>query len=480
MDNTIVVSTYGAIGTELNALNKTSWIATAYLLTTTAFQPLFGKLSDIFGRKSSLLFSYTVFGLGCLCCGLSRTMPQLIAARALAGIGGGGMTTVVSILVSDIVPLRTRGTWQGALNIIFSSGAAAGAPLGGVLSDTIGWRWAFLLQFPLMVIALVSVTLNLNLPPPPSTPATPATDFRSRIRRVDFFGASTLVTSVLLLLLGLDHAGNISLRDAAAYLPLIFSGVLFISFAYIERSVAAEPFAPPHVVKERSILAACMANFFSFGSYMSLLFYVPLYYQVVSGLTASEAGVRLLPAIVGSLAGSLTAGIAMQRTGGYYWITVSGYTIGALGTLMIPLFANIPGLTSLGVFTAGIGLGASVTSSLIAIIATAGTTDQAVATAVSYLFRNLGTVVGVSVASMLVQETLRRELGRRLVGDDVESIVRGVRGSLDYIVELPEETRTIVVTCYEMAIKQAFWLSVGMAAAAALSSLPMREKRLAR
>jgi MFS family permease len=125
-----VVSSYGAIGNDLKELNRTSWIATAYLLTTTSFQPLYGKLSDIFGRKASLLFAYTVFGVGCLGCGLSRTMGQLIAARAFAGIGGGGMTTVVSILVSDLVPLRSRGTWQGLLNIVFASGAAAGAPLG--------------------------------------------------------------------------------------------------------------------------------------------------------------------------------------------------------------------------------------------------------------------------------------------------------------------------------------------------------------
>lgn len=112
-----------------------------YFLTLTTFQPLYGKLSDIFGRKPTLLFAYAVFGLGCLLCGVSRTMGELIAARGFAGIGGGGMTTVTSILLSDIIPLRERGTWQGYLNIIFATGAALGAPLGGVFADDIGWRW---------------------------------------------------------------------------------------------------------------------------------------------------------------------------------------------------------------------------------------------------------------------------------------------------------------------------------------------------
>lgn len=120
-DQTIIVSSYGKIGTELEALNLTSWIATAYFLTLTSFQPLYGKLSDIFGRKSCLLFAYLVFGVGCMACGLARSMEELIAARAFAGIGGGGMMTVVSILLSDIVPLRERGTWQGYINIIYVS-----------------------------------------------------------------------------------------------------------------------------------------------------------------------------------------------------------------------------------------------------------------------------------------------------------------------------------------------------------------------
>jgi len=130
-DQTIIVSSYGKIGSELDALNKVSWIANAYFLTLTAFQPLYGKLSDIFGRKECLMFAYLVFGLGCLFCGLANNINQLIISRAFAGIGGGGMTTVVSILISDVIPLRERGTWQGYINIVYSSGAAAGAPLGG-------------------------------------------------------------------------------------------------------------------------------------------------------------------------------------------------------------------------------------------------------------------------------------------------------------------------------------------------------------
>lgn len=120
-DQTIIVSSYGKIGSEMQALNLTSWIATAYFLTLTSFQPLYGKLSDIFGRKSCLLFAYVIFGVGSVACGLAQNMEQLIAARAFAGIGGGGMTTVVSIMLSDVVSLRERGKWQGYLNVIYAT-----------------------------------------------------------------------------------------------------------------------------------------------------------------------------------------------------------------------------------------------------------------------------------------------------------------------------------------------------------------------
>jgi MFS family permease len=116
-------------------------MARSYFLTLTSFQPLYGKLSDIFGRKQCLLFAYTVFGVGCLGCGLAQNMLQLCIARAVSGIGGGGMNAVVSILLSDLVPLRERGVWQGYLNIIFAAGTSTGAPLGGIMADSVGWRW---------------------------------------------------------------------------------------------------------------------------------------------------------------------------------------------------------------------------------------------------------------------------------------------------------------------------------------------------
>ena len=141
----------GTIGSEFGKSNSIAWLGTSYLLTQTAFQPLYGRFSDIFGRKAATLFASAVFLLGSLACGLSKTFPQLIAARAFAGIGGGGLTTMSSIVTSDLVSLRQRGTYQGLGNVVYAAGAAIGGPLGGYLGDGIGWRWAFLIQVSITV-----------------------------------------------------------------------------------------------------------------------------------------------------------------------------------------------------------------------------------------------------------------------------------------------------------------------------------------
>ncbi|KAI4134394.1 MAG: hypothetical protein LQ347_001572 [Umbilicaria vellea] len=433
-DQTIIVSSYGKIGSELKALNNTSWIATGYFLTLTSFQPLYGKLSDIFGRKPALLFGYAVFGIGCLGCGLARNMNELIAARAFAGIGGGGMTTVVSILMSDIVPLRERGTWQGVINIIYASGAGCGAPLGGFLADSIGWRWSFLAQVPMCALAFVSVALALKLPKIQSS------GWKAKLRRVDFLGALVLVFAVFSLLLGLDRGSNVSWSATITIVSLCLSFPLFITFVIVEQKFATEPFAPGRIIFERTLFASYLCNFFSFAGWLSALFYIPLFFQAVDGFSATQAGVRLLPGIVAGVSGSLFGGVLMQKTGKYYWLTVCAYTSLMLG--MIPillstgLVANSTYGISIGLVMCGFSNGIGVTTSLIALISNASPADQAVATACSYLFRSLGSVVGLSISATVVQQSLRIQLRDRLrSGKDADNIV----SRSDSVMELQQE-----------------------------------------
>ncbi|KAL0958454.1 hypothetical protein HGRIS_000596 [Hohenbuehelia grisea] len=493
MDGTIVVSSYAAIGSELKQLQNTSWIATGYMLTLTSFQPLYGKLSDIFGRKACLLFAYSVFALGCLFCGLARNMTELICARAFAGIGGGGMTTIVSIIMSDIVPLRSRGTWQGrirekymsksayhnikgVLNIVFATGSATGAPLGGFLADSIGWRWAFLIQAPIAMLAILAVSFALKLP------EAQASNFTARLRRVDFPGAFSLVLCVFFLLFGLDHGGNVSWSDRWTVGTLAGFVIFGIIFAAIELEYAREPFAPKRIIVNRSLIASYLVNFFGLASGLSMLFHVSLYLQAVKRKSASEAGLWLLWSIVGSLSGSLGGGLIMQATGKFYYVTLAAYLALLFGSGLILLMTGIIThslvAVAIGLVVGSLGNGSGITTTLIALIANAGPEDQAIATAVSYLFRSLGSVVGLSVGSTLVQDTLKSSLRSKLEGRDIDDLIRRVRESLDYVDQLDPQTQLVVRAAYEDAVHVTLGFTAIMAAAAVVSAIFIVEKPL--
>lgn len=478
-DQTIIASTYGRIGSDLEALNLTSWIATSYFLTLTSFQPLYGKLSDIFGRKACLLYAYTIFGFGCLFCGLAQDINQLIAARIFQGIGGGGMTTVVSIIFSDIIPLKDRGLWQGLINIIYASGSASGAPLGGLLADSVGWRWSFLFQAPLCLLAFIAVTFFLKLP------TTDHENWRKRLARIDFLGAFVMVGAVFGLIFGLDRGSNDSWKIPISYVPLIASVILFGLFIYIETKVATEPFAPGHIIFERSLFAGYLCNFFSFGGWLAIIYYLPLFYQAVDGYGAAGAAVRLLPAIFAGVSGSLFGGAVMKKTGKYYWLTVSAYCLLVVGVVPILLFSglianNTYGI-SIGSAFCGFGNGIGVTSSLIALISNADPKDQAVTTACSYLFRSLGSVIGISLSATVIQQKLRANLETRLgSGKDAAKIEREVRRSLDYLNTLKPSIQKIVRESYGDAVRYGFGLMLIIVLGSAIASFFIREKRLSR
>ncbi|PYH98180.1 MFS multidrug transporter [Aspergillus ellipticus CBS 707.79] len=476
-DQTIIMASYGQIGSDLEALNLTSWIATSYFLTLTSFQPLYGKLSDIFGRKGCLLFAYAIFGVGCLFCGVAQNIHQLIAARVFQGIGGGGMTTVVSILMSDIVPLRDRGVWQGVINIIYATGSGTGAPLGGILADYIGWRWAFIAQVPFCILAFIAVSVMLDLPTKSDS------HWKTKLRRIDFPGAIVLVGAVFGFLLGLDRGSNVSWTMPTTIISLSVSAALFALFIVVEVFYASEPFAPGHIIFNRTFFAAYACNFFSFGGWLAGLFYIPLYFQAVDGVSATIAGVRLLPSIFAGVSGSLFAGYIMKWTGKFYWLTVLAYTGLTVG--LTAIFLASGGVTQntlfmvLGMVVCAFGNGIGVTSTLISLISNSTQEDQAVVTACSYLFRSLGSVIGLSLSSTVVQQILRDRLHYALRDSkDIDQIVEGVRQSLDFIKTLDPAVAKVVRSCYEYATNKGFSFMIGIVFFAVVSSLFIREKRL--
>ncbi len=319
------------------------------------------------------------------------------------------------------------------------------------------------------LIAFITVSFVLKLPKRESS------DWKSKLRRIDFLGAFVLVCAVFTLLLGLDRGSNVSWRAPITIASLSISLPAFMLFVFVEMKIAVEPFAPGHIIFERSLFACYLCNFFSFGGWLSALFYIPLFFQAVDGLNATQAGVRLLPGIAAGVSGSLFGGILMQKSGKYYWLTVCAYTTLTLGMIPILLFTGLVANSTYGILVGlvmcGFSNGIGVTTSLIALIANASPQDQAVATACSYLFRSLGSVVGLSISATVVQQSLRTQLRNRLKsGKDADLIVRRVRESLDYIKLLEPEVRETVRQCYESATRAGFGLMLCIVACAMLSS----------
>ncbi|EJT81863.1 multidrug resistance protein fnx1 [Gaeumannomyces tritici R3-111a-1] len=479
LDQLLAVATYARIGSDLEALNSTSWIATAYFLTLTSFQPLYGKLSDIFGRKECLLFSYLVFGLGCLGCGLAQDMNQMIIARAIGGIGGGGMNSVVSILLTDLVPLRERGLWQGYINIIFALGTSTGAPLGGLLADSVGWRWSFIGQTPICLVAFIAVYVVLKLP------RVDHSHWREKLAKVDFLGAACLIAAVFCLLLALDSGPNQGWGETSTVAALAATPVLFAAFILVEVRVASHPFAPGHIIFDRSLFACYACNFFGSAGQMAVWFFLPLLYQTYFSMTAVQAGIQFIPGSISGVCGSLGAGFLIKRTGRYYWLTVASHAVMLSSCITLVLFSGLltdsKAGTTVGLSLMSFGVGAALTTTLVALISNAAQGDTAVVIACSYLFRSLGSAIGVSLMSALLQQVLRMQLAARLGdGDEAARIGERVRESLDFIKELGPELAAIVRDCYRIAVSAVFGgnaVPVGLAFAAAFY---IREKRMAK
>lgn len=256
LDSTVIATLSAPISTSFNSLSMLSWLASAYLIANAACQPISGRLTDIFSRRSGLVVSNILFGAGNLMCGLATSEWTMIAGRVVAGMGGGGLMAIATFAGSDLVPLRKRGVIQGIANIVYGSGAGVGGMFGGWVNDTWGWRMAFIAQVPFIAVSTVLVYFYVDIPAKQST--------KSRLSRVDFPGALTLVISLILLLLGLNSGGNVvSWTHPLVLTTLPLSVVVLVAFVWIETRWAKEPVIPVKLLLNRTVGAACMTNWFT-------------------------------------------------------------------------------------------------------------------------------------------------------------------------------------------------------------------------
>ncbi|MEV6923620.1 MDR family MFS transporter [Dactylosporangium sp. NPDC051485] len=407
LDQTIVGTALPTIVGDLGGMDHYSWVVTAYLLASTASTPLYGKISDLLGRRPVLLFAIATFLAGSLLAGLSQNMTELIATRALQGIGAGGLMTLAFTIVSDVVAPRERARYQGLFGAVFGISSVAGPLVGGYFAEN-DWRWIFYINVPLAIFAMFVCARVLRLVP-----------HTRREHRIDYLGATLMVAGCSALLLALSWGGNEYAWDSAAILGLFAAfAVLTVAFVIVEGR-AQEPILPLRLFKRATFSLSNAATFILGFAMFGSIIYVPLYLQIVKGATPTRSGLLMLPMMGGVIITSIVAGRAISKLGRYKWFPVAGTVIMGAGLLLFtslkvqtPLWQAFIYMTVIGV-----GLGLAMQPLILAAQNSLELRDMGAGTSAATFFRSLGGSVGVAALGAVMNNQLASQM--RGAGDAV-------------------------------------------------------------
>ena len=393
LEQTIVAPALSAIGKSLSDIENLSWVVTAYLLSATVATPLFGKLSDIYGRRSMMLIAVAIFLIGSLACALAPSMAILILARALQGFGGGGILPLAQTVIADILTPRERPVFQAYSSVMFMAASILGPVLGGVLTDYLHWSFIFWINLPLGVVALAMTDRALRKIPRNDRP-----------HRLDVIGAMVMVVAALLLLLALSWGGVRYAWGSFEILALLASSaIMWVAFAR-RLATAPEPFIPLSMIREPLIGLVIVAGFFSIGVMIGLSIVVPLYLELVLGTRASGAGIALIFFVVGTTIGSLTSGKLISRLTHYKRVPVAGLVLSIAALIVLAVWPagwSLAGISVLLTFC-GLGVGTMYPLTTVIIQNAVEPYQFGIATGTLNFFRQLGGAIIVAAFVAIV------------------------------------------------------------------------------
>ena len=387
IDGTIVATALPTIVDDVGGFSRATWVVSAYSLAMVASMPLYGKLGDLYGRRRVLLAAIAIFLVGSVACGAAQTMDQLLGARFVQGLGGGGLGAVAMATIADLVPARQLGRWLGYQGVIYAVASAVGPILGGLFVDHLSWRWAFYVNLPVGGVAALIVATRLRLPT------------RRVEHQLDLAGAA-LLTSGLALVVLLATLGGHDLPWASPGTLALVVVVVLLAVAFVRRERrAAEPVLPFRLFADPVMRASAGVNFTSGLLLWCGLFFVPLFVQEVLGVSASRSGVVLVPLMFGAAAGTLVTGRLVARAGRYRaWPIVGSLCMTAAVALLLGLGRDSsPVQAGAIVLLLGTGAGFAMQPSLLAAQNSVAHADLGTATSTALLFRTLGNTIGTPV-----------------------------------------------------------------------------------
>ncbi|KAG9303177.1 hypothetical protein G9A89_001793 [Geosiphon pyriformis] len=464
IDQTIVAIALPKVSTAFHSLSHLSWVSTAYLLSSTAAQPIFGKLSDIFGRKLTFLLAIDTYLLGSLLSGASQTMIVLIASRGISGIGSGGILSLSNIILSDIIPMRERAKFQGIIGGKFAITSVIGPLICGVLTDHVGWRWAFWLNIPIGFVS-TWITVNfLNLPHVYGS-------LQEKLMRIDFRGTFVFVLAIFSILLPLNWGGMKYEWNSPLIISLFsFAALCILIFIFIESRIAFEPIIAIRIFKIWNPVIIFICNFLIGITFFGIAFYWPLFFQAIRSEKKMDTAFRIVPLTVGLVSFSVCSGFATTITGHYRPFLTFGYSMVTIGALLLSTIKETSNdaLAFTFILTAGAGFGSSIQTALLAAQTSVAFKDIAVVTSLTTFFRSIGGIFGVAICS----SAFNHFLAQHLVGLLPPGIELGkVMNSIAYVKTLPLDIQQPIIHAYVQALNFVFLLIAPAAALAAFLSL---------
>jgi EmrB/QacA subfamily drug resistance transporter len=404
LDQTIVATALPTIVGDLGGLSHLSWVVTAYLLASTVTGPLYGKLGDLYGRKPTLQVAIVIFLVGSMLCGVAQNMPELIAFRALQGLGAGGLITTAIAVVGDIIPPRERGRYQGIFGAVFGVSTIIGPLLGGFFVDNLSWRWIFYVNLPVGVVALGVI----------------GTVFHARTQRVehsiDYLGAALLAGGLSSIVLFTSLGGTTFAWASGESIALILIGVvLLVAFLFVERR-AAEPILPLELFRNRTFTTCAAIGFIIGLALFGAVTYLPIFLQIVQGRSPTSSGLQLTPMMAGLLVTSIVSGRLITKFGRYRPFPIAGTAVMTVGMVLLSRLAvGSTGLyASVAMLVLGLGLGAVMQVLVLAVQNAVDYRNMGVATSGSLLFRQVGGSIGIAIFGAIFANRLHSELAAKL------------------------------------------------------------------
>jgi EmrB/QacA subfamily drug resistance transporter len=469
LDQTIVATALPTIVGEIGGIEHLSWVISAYLLTSTASTPLYGKISDLYGRKRVFEAAIIIFLVGSTLSGLSQNMGQLIAFRAIQGLGAGGLITLSLTIVADVVSPRERGRYQGYFGAVFALASVGGPLLGGFFVDNLSWRWVFYINLPLGIAALIVTSAVLNLP------------FQRQEHKVDYLGAGTLVAGVSALLLVTVWGGSEYEWSSPIIVGLSVAGTALIGVFLWWEQRAAEPIIPPRLFRNR-VFSVSSALMFMLGLVMfGAIIFLPVYLQLVHGATATASGLLLVPMMAGVLVSSIGSGRLVVRLGRYRIFPIIGTSLMTFGMFLLTHLQVDTSYLVFGAFITvlGLGMGLCMQNVILATQNAVDPRDLGSATSAVSFFRSMGGAFGTALFGAILSSRLAYWIGELVPGAATAHLdTNKVVGSPAQFRALPTSVQEPVQQAFVHALHTVFLIGTPLAAITVVLALLLRDVKL--